>query len=151
VISFVADAAAAAAELGRVVRRGGVVALCMWDEDGLELAPPLRAAREAAAPPEAPQPPELPFRSEAGLAALLAGAGLRELETATLEVSSEYADFEEFWAAAIGMVGPDTAWMRGLDALRLAIGRDAAYRALGSPTGAFVLHARAAAARARRA
>jgi SAM-dependent methyltransferase len=151
VISFVADATAATAEMRRVARPGGVVALCMWTEEGLELAAPMRAAREAAAPPDAPPPPQLPFRSEDALGQLLSRAGLRDVETAMLEVQSEYASFDEFWDVARGMTGPDTAWMGGLDEEQLAPGRDAAHRFLGSPEGAFVLRARAACARAVRA
>ena len=150
VISFVADAAGATAEMTRVVRPGGVVALCMWDEEGLELAVPLRAARRVAAPADAPPPRELPLRSEHALAQLLAGAGLHGVETATLDVTSDYTGFDEFWEAALGMIGPDTAWLRDLDEERVGAGRDAAHEALGSPAGAFALRARAAAAHARR-
>jgi SAM-dependent methyltransferase len=150
VIGFVGDAAAATAEMARVVRPEGVVALCMWDEDGLDLTPPLRAAREVAVPPDAPPPPQLPFRSENALGQLLEEGRLRDVETGTLEVTSEYASFDEFWNAALGMSGPDTEWTRGLDRERLAAGREAAYHALGSPAGAFALRARAVAARATR-
>lgn len=150
VISFVGDPPAAAAELARVVRPGGVVAVCMWDEEGLELAAPLRAARLAAAPPGAPPPP-LRYRTAEELQALLAGAGLRHVETATLEVESEYAGFDEFWSAAVAMAGPDTAWIGLLDDDGHVLAREAAHARLGSPDGPFTLRARAAAARATRA
>ena len=151
VVSFVADPPAAAAEMARLVRPGGVVAVCMWHEDGLELAPPLKAARLAATPPDAPPPRQLPLRTEEELAGLLAGARLREVETAMLEVASDYASFDEFWEGSRAMVGPDTAWMREVGEDALATGRAAAYDALGSPRGAFTLRGRAAAARATRA
>lgn len=150
VISFVADGTAATGEMARLARLGGVVALCMWDEDGLDLAPPLRAARQVVAPADTP-PPALPHRSEAALRRLLTEAGLRQVETATLTVRSEYASFEEYWDAARAMRGPDSAWMVDLDERRLTPGREAARAALGSPAGAFVLEGRAAAARGVRA
>lgn len=148
VLSFVSDAAAAASEMRRVARSGGVVALCMWDEDGLELSPPLHAARKAVVGEDAQPLRVLPFRSEGALGDLLAQAGLQRVETTTLEVKSEYSSFDEFWEVSRAMIGPDTAWMQGLDDARLATGRVAAHRALGSPDGAFTLSARAAAARA---
>ena len=82
---------------------------------------------------------------------LLADGGLADVETATLQVESEYASFDEFWDAALAMVGPDTAWMSRLDAAGREQAGQVAYRTLGSPTGGFTLGARAAAARATRA
>jgi SAM-dependent methyltransferase len=149
VIGFVENDVTAAAELRRVVKPGGVVALCMWDEGGLQLAGPLRNARLAVAP-DAPPPP-VRYRTERELEALLAGAGLSDGETAALEVESEYESFDDYWQAAIGLVGPDTMWLRSLDAAGLARAAAEAHRALGSPSGGFALGARAAAARATRA
>lgn len=150
VISFVDDADASVAEMRRLVRPGGTVALCMWADDGLDLAPPLRAARLAAAP-EGPPIRQLPNRGEAELRRLLEVAGMERIETTTLKVSSEYASFDEFWNAARHMRGPDTLWMQGLDDDGLAPGREAAHVALGKPSGAFTLGGRASAARAVRA
>ncbi len=145
-ISFVTDAPAAVAEMRRVVRPDGVVGLCMWADDGLELSPPLRAAREAAAP-HVPPPRPLPYRNRDALAGLLADGGLRDVETATLEVVSEYVGFDEFWEVATAMTGPDTEWTRDLGEAEMAAGREAAFRALGSPAGPFTLRGRAEAAR----
>jgi SAM-dependent methyltransferase len=148
VIGFVDNDAAAAAELRRVVRPGGVVALCMWDEGGLELAGPLRAARLAVAQ-DAPLPP-VRYRTAGELEALLAEAGLSGVQTAALEVESEYDGFDDYWQAVLGLVGPDTMWLRSLDQPSLERAAAEARRALGSPGGAFTLGARAAAARATR-
>jgi SAM-dependent methyltransferase len=147
VVGFLAHAPAAVAEMSRVARPGGVVAVCMWEEDGLELTPPLRAARRAAAPADARPPPQLPFRSEGAIRALLEESGLEPVETTTLEVAAEYESFDEFWDVATAMSGPDTAWLRELDTDRRELGRAAASTALGSPDGAFALRGRAAAAR----
>jgi SAM-dependent methyltransferase len=151
VVGFLADAPAAVAEMLRVARPGGVVAVCMWEEDGLELSPPLRAARRAAAPAGAPPPPELPFRSESTIRALLEDSGLEAVETTALEVASQYSSFDEFWDVATAMIGPDSEWLHGLDASRRELGRTAARTALGSPEGTFALRGRAAAARGVRA
>lgn len=147
VVSFLTDAHAAAAEMARLTRPGGVVAVCMWHEQGLDLSPPLHAARRAAMPSAAPLP-SLPLRTQEDLAEFLEGAGLRDVETTVLEVASEYTGFAEFWDRALARVGPETGWMQQVDDAALADGRDAAYRELGSPQGAFTLAGRAVAARA---
>jgi SAM-dependent methyltransferase len=149
VVSFVSDAPAAAGELRRVVRRGGTVAVCMWEEGGLELGSPLRAARDAVVP-GAPGPRRLAYRTEGELLGLLAGAGLGESRAERLEVQSEYADFEEYWDAAVAMRGPDTAWLQELDLGQLEAVRAEVRRQLGSPDRAFTLGARAVAVAATR-
>ncbi|MEN3343045.1 MAG: hypothetical protein V7644_2449 [Actinomycetota bacterium] len=150
VVSFVADAPAAAAEMRRVARRGGVVAVCMWEEDGLELGTLLRAARDAVVP-EAPGPRKLGYRSERELRGLLQGADLRDVQTSRLAVESEYAGSGDFWEIATGMSGPDTAWLADLDEAQREAVRQEVHRRLGSPSGAFTLGARAVAVRATRA
>ena len=89
----------------------------------------------------------MPYRSEAALRELLTGAPLADVRTGVLEVESEYADFDEFWDAARAMKGPETSWMQALGDDVLAIGREAAHSALGSPRGSFLLRATAAAVR----
>src|SRR5205823_1815929 len=37
VVTFMSDAPAGVAEVRRVVRPGGLVAVCMWDRDGMEM------------------------------------------------------------------------------------------------------------------
>jgi SAM-dependent methyltransferase len=147
VVSFVADAPAAAAELRRVVRPGGVVAACSWGlhPHGLDLRGPLQAARDAAAP-DAPRPTDLQYRTEEELVSLLVAAGLRDVDSALLEVEAEYSGFDDFWDAALETVGPDTAWIRALDDDGRAVARDAARQALPSD-GPFTLGARAHAVR----
>jgi SAM-dependent methyltransferase len=146
VIAFVADAPAAARELRRVVRPGGVVATCMWDEKiGLELGAPMAAARKAAAPDE-PMPPSLRYRNEEDVRALFEGAGLHDVEHALLEVEAEYTGFDDFWDAAMGAVGPDTRWLSSLGEERAALAREAARAEIGKD-GPFTLRGRAHAVR----
>jgi len=147
-VSFLADAAAAAAELRRVVRSGGVVGVRTWEENGRELAWPLREARVAVGLEGAS--PAIGFRTTSELARLLADAGLSSVETEALEVEAEYADFDDFWQAALAAVGPDTGWLAALDDAAREVARGAADRALGSPRGNFTLLGRACAARATR-
>jgi SAM-dependent methyltransferase len=145
VMAFVADAPATARELMRLVHPGGVVAVCMWDPNGLDLREPLVAARRAASP-GSPDPQLLRYRSEEELLGLFEDAGLGELESALIEVEAEYGGFDDYWAAAAGAVGPDAGWLRALDAEGLTIAREAARAALPSAR-AFTLGARANAVR----
>jgi SAM-dependent methyltransferase len=145
VMAFVADAPASTSELKRLVRPGGVVAMCMWDVKGLDLRAPLVAARRASSP-ETPDPPLLRYRTEEELRGLLEGAGLGQVEHAQLDVEGEYSGFDDYWAAALGAVGPDAGWLRTLDADRMPIAREAAQAELPSG-GPFTLGARAHAVR----
>jgi SAM-dependent methyltransferase len=146
VVSFLADGPAAARELKRVVRPGGTVAVTMWEDGGLELSPPIRAARRAVVP-GSEDPPPMKYRSEEELRGLLADAGLEDITTALLEVEREYTGFDEYWEAALGAVGPETGWLRDLADESRPIAREAAKQELGSPSGAFTLRGRAWAAR----
>jgi SAM-dependent methyltransferase len=147
VVSFVEDAPAAARELRRLVRPGGVVALCSWDVNGLDLRAPLVAARRAASP-GSPDPPFRSYRTEEELRGLLEGAGLGEVESEILAVEAEYSGFDDYWDAALAAIGPDAGWLRTLDAALLPVAREAAQATLPSG-GAFTLGARAQAVRGR--
>jgi hypothetical protein len=92
----------------------------------------------------------MPYRSEAAIRQLLEEGGLADVETTIIEVTAEYESFDDYWDSARAMKGPETMWMQGLDEQRLAVGRQTAYEALGSPQGPFFLSGRAAAARGTR-
>ena len=47
------------------------------------------------------------------------------MRTELLEVESEYAGFDEFWATIVGGAGPAGAWVKALDDEQRA---EAAYR-----------------------
>ncbi|MCC6523869.1 MAG: class I SAM-dependent methyltransferase [Polyangiaceae bacterium] len=147
VLSFVADGPAAAREMRRVVRTGGVVAACMWAADGgMEM---LRVFWDAVLEldPAAPDESRMPYRTVSELRALWQEAGLREVETAPLDVSAGYESFDDFWNALLGGVGPAGAYAASLDEPRRAALGAACRRRLGSPCASFRLAARAWAVR----
>jgi trans-aconitate methyltransferase len=101
VLQFVADRAAAAAELARVTRPGGLVAAAMWDFVGGFTF--VRAFADAIA---AAEPDGDAFRarylgdsmgSPGRLGALLAGAGLLEVAEQDVAIRQEFRDFDDLW------------------------------------------------------
>src|SRR5712691_238253 len=144
VIAFMADADAGVAEMRRVVEPGGVVAVCMLDRERMEL---LHAVNQVQAVVDPDRSADVPrFRNADSIAELL-GDGA---EVEVLVVDAEYADFDEFWSALTGGVGPAGAWVASLDEDRRAQAREELRRFLSNPGGAFTLTGRAWAARVER-
>jgi hypothetical protein len=83
------------------------------------------------------------FRDADSIAQLVGDGAELEL----LAVDAEYADFDEFWSALTGGVGPAGVWVASLDDDRRAQAREELRHVLGDPVGAFTLTGRAWAAR----
>ncbi|MGE0878937.1 MAG: class I SAM-dependent methyltransferase [Acidimicrobiia bacterium] len=151
VLHFVSDAPKAAQEFRRVVRGSGVAGACVWDfERGMEM---LRHFWDAAltVDPEAPDEARtLRFGKAGEIAELLSTAGFVDVTEAALDVATTYADFDELWSGFMAGIGPAGAFCVALDEPRRAALRRDLYERVGSPTGAFTLHAvaRSAAGRA---
>lgn len=149
VLSFVKEPDRMAAELGRVVRPGGVVAACTFDAGGFALATAFWDAA-IALDPAAPDDARIPFRRLPELQALFARAGFRDLRAGTLDVEARYEDFDEdLWRSLGAGIGPMGAYLAAQPPERQALLRDGCWDRLGRPSGAFTLPARAIAVRAR--
>lgn len=101
VLQFVPDRAAAAAEMARVVKPGGLVAAAMWDFTGGFAF--LRAFADTVA---ATEPEGEAFRarywsdpagSPGRLSALLRGAGLRDVAERDIAIRQDFMDFADWW------------------------------------------------------
>jgi len=115
VVHFMLDPVAGVAEMGRVTRRDGVVAACVWDHGGSQ--GPLRlfwdTAREL--DPDVDDESRRPGTRAGHLAELFEAAGLRTVEEATLSVRLEHATFEAWWEPFTRGVGPAGAYLASLD------------------------------------
>jgi SAM-dependent methyltransferase len=141
VIAFMSNAEAGVAEMRRVVAPGGVVAVCMWDRERMEM---LHAINQVRAVVDPDNPADVPrFRDELSIRGLLG----EDAESELLEVEVGYAGFDEFWSTLLGGVGPAGAWIESLDVERRAQARDELFRVVGSPSGSFELTGRAWAAK----
>jgi SAM-dependent methyltransferase len=124
VVHFMADPVTGLREMGRVTRRNGVVAACVWDHGGGR--GPLtwfwQAVREL--DPSAPDESELAGTSEGQLAGLFARAGLAGLEATTLTVRVRHATFEQWWQPFTLGVGPAGEYVASLTVQRRRLLRE---------------------------
>jgi SAM-dependent methyltransferase len=148
VLPFVQDAGAVALQMRRVVRPGGVVATCSWARDGMELLDVVWGAARDRLGIEGGES-GMPYRTEEELRGLLAGAGLRDVETRLLEGRGAYDSFDDLWASLQGGAGPAGSFVAGLDDERRAALREGVRVRLGHPGGEFSLTGRAWGARGR--
>lgn len=144
VLHFVTEPETAARELRRVVRKGGVVAACVWDfERGMEM---LRTFWDAALLVDPSAPDEamtMRFGRAGEIADLLASSGFTDITETTLTVSSGYESFDELWSGFLAGIGPAGSFCVSLDAARRASLRQNLFERIGEPVGRFELSATA--------
>lgn len=149
VLHFVTDPEAAAREMRRVLRPGGIVAACSWDfARGMEM---LRHFWDAATrlDPAAPDEAALRFGREGELAALFEAAGFAAVSETTLEVVVPYRSYDELWSGFMAGIGPAGHYLLQRAPDHQDALREALFVEVGSPQGGFELHAVARAARGR--
>jgi ubiquinone/menaquinone biosynthesis C-methylase UbiE len=145
VVIFLNDAPLGVRELARVTRPGGVVAMCMWETDGVEMMNALNEIRRRLRPDG--WSPATEYRDEASLRKLFEEAGLRDVETTRLDVSVEYETVDELWVPAIHVGGPGGPAVKQFTPEQLVEGRVIFEEALGNPSGGYSLKGTAAAVR----
>jgi SAM-dependent methyltransferase len=108
VLNFVADKRKTVAEMRRVVRRGGSVALYVWDYAGhmqvmrhffdtaRELDPGAREFDDGV---------NAPICRPGPLSALFKEAGLADIEVQSLDIPAAFENFDDYWAPFIGGTG----------------------------------------------
>jgi SAM-dependent methyltransferase len=147
VLTFMRDAPAGIAEMRRVVRPGGVVAVCMWDREGMEMLAAVNRTQNALDPSRPTSEQLTNYRSRGEIEGLFGD----DVEMELLEVEAGYSGIDEFWDALADGAGPAGIWAASLDDAQRARAREEIHRQLGEPAGPFSLAGRAWAARVTRA
>lgn len=118
VLNFVPDPAAAMASVRRRLRPGGVAAAYVWDyADGMEFL--RRFWDEAAALDERAaaldEGVRFPLCRAAALDGLFREAGFASVRTGALEIATEFASFDDYWAPFLRGTGPAPGYVAALE------------------------------------
>jgi SAM-dependent methyltransferase len=152
VLNFVPEPERAARDMRERMRAGGAVAACVWDyADGMEFLRRFWDAAIASDPGAAAldEGSRFPLCRSDALAALFRAAGFRRVESAALEIATEFADFDDYWRPFLAGTGPAPAYVASLEPARRDALRMSLERRLGAESGRPLrLRARAWAVRA---
>ncbi|SER29822.1 class I SAM-dependent methyltransferase [Microlunatus flavus] len=142
VVGFMSDAGAGVAEMRRVTRRGGRIALSFWTLDGMPLLQTFWSAASAVTGEHGSDDTRL-GRRDGDLVRLLEGAGAADVVQTRITGRATYADVDDFWSSFTGGAGPVGAYARSLAPEVADRVRDACDRLLGHPRSPFTLEATA--------
>ncbi len=148
-IHMVPDPTRVVAEMCRVTRPGGMVALCTWDPGGVEQFTIFRKAATAL-DPSAEIPRGTNFRRiEGTIRTLLVESGLREVEETALTTQMNYDSFDDLWSQGLRGGGPTGSYIVKLSPEHKQVVQDKLRQDVlkGRPDGPISLQARAWAAR----
>jgi hypothetical protein len=121
------------AEMRRAVRKGGAVAVYVWDYAGkMQLMRHFWNAASALDPAarDFDEGRRFPVCNPAALTQLFQGAGLREVTTRPIDVSTDFKDFDEYWTPFLGAQGPAPGYAMSLSEERRAKLRERIYNSL---------------------
>ena len=151
VLNFVPEPARALAEMRRVVKPGGCVAVYVWDYAGQMQM--MRIFWDAAVELD-PSAAELDEGRRFGLCRpaplrdLYESAGLRDVQVRAIDVPTRFRDFEDYWLPFLGGQGPAPGYAASLDEERRRALRERIQDRLpAGPDGSIDLTARAWAVR----
>jgi SAM-dependent methyltransferase len=151
VLNFVPQPARMVAELARVVRPGGVVALYVWDYAGqMQLIRRFWDAAVALNPAarELDEGRRFPLCHPDRLADVFHQAALGAIETRAIDVPTRFRDFDDYWSPFLGGQGPAPGYAMALSEEQRGALRERIRRALPvAADGSLRLMARAWAVR----
>ncbi len=152
-LNFVPAQARALAEMRRAVRRGGAVAVYVWDYAGrMELIRHFWDAVVALDPAarELDEGRRFPVCQPNPLAALFQQVGFRDVESRAIDVPTVFRAFDDYWSPFLGGQGPAPGYCMSLTEDRRAALRERLRAGLPiRPDGSIHLVARAWAVKAR--
>ena len=117
VLNFVADPDAMAAEMARVTRPGGTVALYVWDyAGGMQMMRHFWdvAIEQRTADSTLDEAERFPLCRPEPLEALFARAGLASIESRAIEIPTVFRGFDDYWAPFLSGQGPAPAHLVSL-------------------------------------
>ncbi|MDB5641258.1 MAG: methyltransferase type 11 [Hyphomicrobiales bacterium] len=115
VISFVPDPPAAVREMKRCVRKGGVIGAYMWDFVG-PARPGALISNTLEQMGVAPQfPPRIDAARQDMMREIWEAAGLTDVETRELRITTEFPSFQDFWESNTLPVGPLGTFVSKMD------------------------------------
>ncbi len=154
VLNFIPHPERALAEITRVTRPGGVVAVYVWDyAEGMQLIRHFFDAAIALDPNavEHDEGPRFPICRPDGLHQLFEFSGLHNVEVRPIEVPTVFRDFDDYWSPFLGGQGPAPSYAMSLHEERRALLRERIRAGLPfNSDGSISLIARAWAARGER-
>jgi SAM-dependent methyltransferase len=151
VLNFIPRQDVALAEMVRVARRGGVVAVYVWDYAGQMQM--MRVFWDAAveldqAVAEKDELRRFPFCKPEPLTELFEGAGLTGVEVRAIDAATHFRDFDDYWSPFLGGQGPAPGYAMSLTEERRTALRELIRSRLPiAPDGSISLIARAWAVR----
>ncbi|MBE0549108.1 MAG: methyltransferase domain-containing protein [Rubrivivax sp.] len=117
VLNFVPDVGAALAEMSRVAVGGGTIAAYVWDyAEKMELMryfwdSAVELSADAARLDEGSR---FPLCNQEALTSAFRNAGLHAVETAAIDITTAFADFNDYWTPFLGGQGPAPAYAMAL-------------------------------------
>ena len=151
VLNFVPQPRQAVDEMMRAARSGRVVAAYVWDYAGkMQLMQHFWNAAAALDPAayDLDEGRRFPICQPAPLAELFQQAGLRHIAVQSIDISTDFRDFDDYWLPFLGGQGPEPGYAMSLSEERRAALRERLHSTLPvAPDGSIPLVARAWAVR----
>jgi SAM-dependent methyltransferase len=127
VLNFVPHPDRAVAEMRRAAREGGTLAAYVWDYAGrMQLMRHFWNAAAALDPAvfDLDEGRRFPLCQPEPLAQLFEAAGLSAVETRSIDISTDFRDFDDYWSPFIGGQGPAPGYAMSLSEERRAALRE---------------------------
>jgi ubiquinone/menaquinone biosynthesis C-methylase UbiE len=115
VINFVNEPLKAALEMKRVTKPGGLVAAAVWDiSGGMGMLDLFRRSVEATDPGKLPSTKTAYLCRPVALRELWQEAGFNDIKETTLEISTDFKNFDDFWNPILAGATPLSAYVSAL-------------------------------------
>lgn len=133
VLNFVPGPSQMIAEMARAVRRGGVIALYVWDYAGkMQMMRHFWSAALALDPAarDLDEGRRFPVCNPDSLAELFQNTGLSQVEVRPIDISTDFKDFDDYWSPFLGGQAPAPRYAMSLSEERRAELRERIYNSL---------------------